>query len=154
MFAPFCLPKIQIFETYLDQAHTAQRIIFTKTRERNGLHGLLVWFVAKHKHVSKCIDLIHSSNGRLNPKKRPASARSLFAQANNEEKLLDDHIVLLNPAANTPLKIYNADIRMLGSEESLANLRCASRLTKRLLSLCLAQCWCWADRYATYGTWV
>jgi len=114
---------MQIF----DQAHTAQRIIFTETRKRNGLHGLLVWFVAKHKHVSKCIDLIYSSNGRLNPKKRPTSARSLFAQANNEEKLLDDHIVLLNPAANTPLKIYNADIRMLGSEESLGKL--ALRLT-------------------------
>ena len=83
---------------------------------------MLVWFIARHKHVSKCIELIDDSNARLNPKRQPASARTLFAQANTEEMLLDDHIVLLDPAANTPLKIYKTDIRMLGSEESLNSL--------------------------------
>jgi len=47
---------------------------------------------------------------------------SLFAQANSDEMLLDDDTILLNPVANTPLKIYTTDMEMLGSEESLGSL--------------------------------
>ena len=42
-----------IFETYLDQGRTALRILWTEVRECNGLRGILVWYVSKHKHVSK-----------------------------------------------------------------------------------------------------
>ena len=72
--------------------------------------------------------------------------------------LLDDHIVLLGPAANTPLKIYNADIRMLRSEESVGSLplhRLQSEekaiITMPGIVLVLSRS---VHMYATYGTWV
>ena len=75
MFMVTCRGRTQIFETYLDQAHTAQRIIFTEIRERTGLRGILVWFVSKHKHVSRYMELIDDSIARLSHTRQPVSAR-------------------------------------------------------------------------------
>jgi len=40
--------NFSIFETYLDQGRTALRILWTECLERNGLRGILVWYVSKH----------------------------------------------------------------------------------------------------------
>ena len=109
-----------IFETYLDQAHTAQRIVFTEIRERNGLAGILIWYVSKHKHVSRCMKQIDDTDARQN--RQPKSARSLFGHENSDVMLLDEDTVLLDPMANTPLKIHDTDVHMLGSKECLDSL--------------------------------
>ena len=114
--------NFSIFETYLDQGRTALRILWTECRERSGLRAILVWYVSKHKHVSKYMVQIDEAAMRLN--RQPSSARSLFQGDGGDDVmlLLDGDTVLLDPMANTPLKIHEADIRQLASKECLDSL--------------------------------
>jgi ankyrin repeat protein len=112
--------NFSIFETYLDQGRTALRILWTECRERDGLRGILVWYVSKHKHVSKYMVQIDEAAMRLN--RQPRSARSLFEGDEEDVMLLDSDTVLLDPMGSTPLKIHEADIRQLASKECLDSL--------------------------------
>jgi hypothetical protein len=112
--------NFSIFETYLDQGRTALRILWTEVRERNGLRGILVWYVSKHKHVSKYMAQIDEASMRLN--RQLSSARSLFEGDEADALLLDGDTVLLDPMGNTPLKIHEADVRQLASKELLDSL--------------------------------
>jgi len=62
--------NFSIFETYLDQGRTALRILCTECRERNGLRGIIVWYVPKHKHVSKYMAQIDEASIRLSANRR------------------------------------------------------------------------------------
>ena len=112
--------NFSIFETYLDQGRTALRILWTECRETDGLRGILVWYVSKHKHVSKYMVQIDEAAMRLN--RQPRSARSLFEGDEEDVMLLDSDTVLLDPMGSTPLKIHEADIRQLASKECLDSL--------------------------------
>ena len=111
-----------IFETYLDQGHSAQRILFTETRESIG-NGILIWYVSKHKHVSRYMKHIDEADARLD---RPLdSALSLFGVSSNTLEgvmLLNDDTVLLDPMANTPLKLHDAEVYMLTTKQNLEGL--------------------------------
>ena len=111
-----------IFETYLDQAHNALRILWTEIRERRGLRGILVWYVAKHKHVSRYMMQIDEAAMRLN--RQPTSARALLEgdSSSQDVMLLDRDTVLLDPMSSTPLKIVEADVSLLASKECLDTL--------------------------------
>ena len=109
-----------IFETYLDQGHSAQRILFTEVREPQG-NAILIWYVARHKHVSRYMEQIDKSCSRLN--KSPEFASLFFSGESEQEErenvmFLGDDTVLLDPGANTPLKLYDTDLRMLTSKEN------------------------------------
>ena len=111
-----------IFETYLDQAHNALRILWTEIREGQGLRGILVWYVAKHKHVSRYMMQIDEAAMRLN--RQPTSARALLQGDDScqDVMLLDRDTVLLDPMGSTPLKIVEADVSVLESKECLDSL--------------------------------
>ncbi len=56
---------VPIFEAYLDQARTALRILWTEVVER-GTSNIFVWYVSKHKDVSRRMLQIDESFKRLN----------------------------------------------------------------------------------------
>ena len=67
---------VPIFEAYLDQARTALRILWTEVVER-GASNIFVWFVSKHKDVSRRMLQIDESFKRLNRRRVDSDAPSL-----------------------------------------------------------------------------
>lgn len=116
-----------IYETYLDQA-SAQRILWTECREE-GKATILVWYVSKHKWVSRYIRQIDEAHARLN--RQPKSALSLFADSASESgdataMKLDPDTVLLDPMSNCPLKLHQMrhfEIQRLATREWQPPLR-------------------------------
>jgi hypothetical protein len=98
--------KTRIFETYLEQK-SGQRILWTYSGQ-----DLLIWYVAKHKDVSRLIGRIDDAESRSN-RKQLSSATTLpdFQQAENtsEGQEIDLGRILLDPLGDTPLKLYDLD---------------------------------------------
>jgi len=92
-----------IFETYLEQK-SGHRILWQEESNQS----ILIWYVAKHKHVSRLMRLIDDSDNRSTRQRVDASSipeldtgiedTQASAQANSR--------VMLNPRGNVPLKIY------------------------------------------------
>mmetsp|Transcript_14447 Transcript_14447/g.40206 ORF Transcript_14447/g.40206 Transcript_14447/m.40206 type:complete len:2450 (-) Transcript_14447:2893-10242(-) len=100
-----------IFETYLEQK-SGHRILWRN--EENGT--ILIWFVAKHKDVSRLMQLIDDSESRS------ARQRISFMDALPEIAISEmgqnydqNHRVVLNPLGNVPLKVY--ELESLNVEE-------------------------------------
>ena len=109
-----------IYEAYLEQK-VAHRIIFTECRSKEGVdstrketNSILVWYVSTHDRVSRYIKQIDECEGRMNRQFR-ASASELLddgseGNANVVDKgnamAIDNDTILLDPCANTPLKIH------------------------------------------------
>jgi hypothetical protein len=97
--------KNTIYETYLEQK-SGFRILWTEKQR-----SIFVWYVAKHKNVSRLMGLIDSATNR--------SERQRVSDFEIEEVKKDDKYqrpkVLLDPLGNVPLKVYDLDIN--GIEE-------------------------------------
>lgn len=112
-----------IYEAYLEQK-VAQRILFTECRtkddEGNVTTSILVWYVAKHDYVPRYMGQIDKAEARMNDQ-FTASASQLIDEnrgsdsddGDNEGKfegadamILGNDTILLDPLANTPLKIH------------------------------------------------
>jgi len=109
-----------IWECYLEQK-VAQRILFTECRTKNESDGsfkksILVWYVAKHDNVSRCMCKIDEAEGRMNRQAFVSSASHLVENGEggvNTEgttkdgaMILGNDTILLDPNGNTPLKIH------------------------------------------------
>ncbi len=115
--------KAPINETYLDQKRTAMRILWTEVQEGGvGTSSkILLWYVSPHKKVGHYIRQIDDSLERLN-RRTPAISdhhpgTGVAAQQDGEQVLvcheahkgrmmIERDQVLLDPLANSPLKIW------------------------------------------------
>lgn len=86
-----------IYEVYLEQK-SGFRILWTEKNE-----NVLVWYVAKHKSVSRLIKLIDESNKRTEKKR-------IYQEVDGLELVNDDaqdrKNVVLDPLGNVPMKRY------------------------------------------------
>ena len=92
-----------IFETYLEQK-SGHRILWTEEGE-----NIVVWYVAKHKQVSRLMQLIDDSKSRSARQQMP---QTLSDELQSEKSItLDDskEKVLLDIVGNVPLKVYDVD---------------------------------------------
>lgn len=94
--------KTRIFETYLEQK-SGQRILWTFSGE-----NLLVWYVAKHKDVSRLIGRIDDAESRSNRQLSSATTLLDFQHDDNSSggQAIDLGRILLDPMGDTPLKLY------------------------------------------------
>lgn len=94
-----------IFETYLEQK-SGYRILWTI----DGNNGLLVWYIAKHKDVSRLARLIDDAASRSQRQLVSIAdlpeLRSQVVGMNANAAEASSRRVLLDPAGNTPLKLY------------------------------------------------
>jgi len=100
----YCLSKQlkgssrRVVETKLD---AGQRIIWTQRGS-----DILVWFVCKHKHISRCVQLVEKAYDRaLEASGTTAASEEKEANGGNEESEAEP-MFLVNPTANVPLKIH------------------------------------------------
>lgn len=94
-----------IYEVYLEQK-SGFRILWTEKNEH-----VLVWYVAKHKSVSRLIKLIDESNKR-SEKKRIYQEVDGLELLNNDAQTQDKNDrknVILDPLGNVPMKRYLVD---------------------------------------------
>jgi hypothetical protein len=95
--------KSIIYETYLEQK-SGHRILWTE--EEDG--RIVIWYVAKHKQVSRLMQLIDDSKSRSARQHIP---ESLVAELQNEDLLPQRNEskreVMLDIFGNVPLKIYD-----------------------------------------------
>lgn len=92
--------KSTIFETYLEQK-SGFRILWT---QEGG--SIVVWFVAKHKEVSRLMTLIDDSKSRT---ARQQISQSLISDLQNEDlahQSTQKDEILLDVFGNIPLKLY------------------------------------------------
>lgn len=106
--------KVPIYETYLEQK-SGFRILWTEKDDY-----MLVWYVAKHKSVSRLMRLIDDSKNRserqrvsihdINEMKTATTAMDHNNEHNN---------IFLDPLGNVPLKVYDIstdEIEQIGRE--------------------------------------
>ena len=91
-----------IYETYLEQK-SGFRILWTEEGE-----NIVIWFVAKHKEVSRLMQLIDDSKSRT---ARQQLSESVISDLRNENLLPSQREakkeVLLDVFSNIPLKLYD-----------------------------------------------
>jgi superfamily I DNA/RNA helicase len=87
-----------IIETKLD---AGQRILWT---ERG--HNILVWYVAKHKSVPHCVNMITRSFDRLASTKGKLVIKANARPDDAQQEQAPEPEVLVEPSANVPLKIH------------------------------------------------
>jgi len=92
--------KSVIFETYLEQK-SGHRILWTNRGE--GERGILIWYIAKHKEVSRLVRLIDDA---LNRSRRQLTDAANLPELQDRTKADKRDKVLLDPHGNTPLKLY------------------------------------------------
>ena len=105
--------KVPIYETYLEQK-SGFRILWT---ERDDY--LLVWYVAKHKSVSRLMRLIDDSKSRSD---RQRMSIDEISELNDDfpADRDDEHEIFLDPLGNVPLKVYDIgteDIDKIAKED-------------------------------------
>ena len=92
--------KSAIYETYLEQK-SGFRILWTEENET-----IVIWFVAKHKSVSRLMQLIDDAKSRSARQQIPDH---LIEQSNQSPKA---HKILLD-VGNAPLKVYDINFHEL-----------------------------------------
>ena len=93
--------KTLIYETYLEQK-SGHRILWTEEADT-----LVIWYIAKHKQVSRLMQLIGDSKSRSARQQLPAD---LVTDLQNEGLLSPEEPrkeVLLDIFGNVPLKVYD-----------------------------------------------
>lgn len=91
--------KTKIYETYLEQK-AAQRILWTTKG-----NDLIVWYVAKHKSVSRYLALIDNAESRSD--RQLASATTVpDLQESHAAKAAGLDRILLDPLRDVPLKLF------------------------------------------------
>ena len=91
-----------IFETYLEQK-SGFRILWTEEGD-----SIVVWFVAKHKEVSRLMRLIDDSKNRTARQRMSHELISDFRNENLVRQSTQKDGVLLDVFGNVPLKLYEA----------------------------------------------
>ncbi|KAL9181777.1 hypothetical protein ACHAXT_012120 [Thalassiosira profunda] len=94
--------KSIIYETYLENRHGGYRILWT---EEGG--SIVVWFVAKHKSVSRYAELIDDAKNRTARQQLPQSFVSELESGGSEHQAPVKREILLDPIGNVPLKTYD-----------------------------------------------
>lgn len=101
--------KSIIYETYLEQK-SGHRILWTE--EKDG--KIVIWYVAKHKQVSRLMQLIDDSKSRSARQQIP---QALISELQNESytpsKNEPSREVLLDIFNNVPLKIYDVNFNTI-----------------------------------------
>ncbi|KAL7456712.1 hypothetical protein ACHAWC_009869, partial [Mediolabrus comicus] len=101
--------KSIIYETYLEQK-SGHRILWTE--EKGG--KIVIWYVAKHKQVSRLMQLIDDSKSRSARQQMP---QALMSELQNESytppKDEPRREVLLDIFNNVPLKIYDVNFNTI-----------------------------------------
>lgn len=93
-----------IYETYLEQK-SGHRILW----QYESADSILIWYVAKHKSVSRLMRLIDDSQSRSARQRISASALPELAESNECAGENQSRNILLNPRGNVPLKVYKID---------------------------------------------
>ena len=102
--------RMPIYETYLEQK-SGFRILWT---EKNDY--LLVWYVAKHKSVSRLMKLIDDSKNRSHrqrisvedlPEMKDLSIDAIVEKNDDYYDQQQQHEIVLDPLGNVPLKVYD-----------------------------------------------
>jgi len=96
--------SVTIFETYLEQK-SGFRILWTSGDNKD----ILVWFVAKHKNVSRLMLLIDDSMNRSARKTTSIAVLPEFQEEGHESTaaIAIKENIILDPLGNVPLKLYN-----------------------------------------------
>jgi hypothetical protein len=93
-----------IYETYLEQK-SGQRILWTESDDGS----LLIWYVAKHKSVSRLMGLIDDAENRSSRQLTSASTLPNIHDE-TEAKVVSEQVeaerIMLDPLGDTPLKLY------------------------------------------------
>jgi len=120
---PLVGPKNKtVYETYLENK-SGQRILWTEEEGGN----ILVWYVAKHKSVSRLAGLIDDSESRSTKQRTdltelPALAPGMLEEQNDKRESGDgikDRSIILDPLGNVPLKVYEIpayDLEQISNE--------------------------------------
>jgi len=113
--------KHTIYETYLEQK-SGFRILWTEKDDY-----LLVWYVAKHKNVSRLMKLIDDSKNRSERQRVSITEIKEFKNVGEEPNIEEKqgHEVFLDPLGNVPLKVYSIsteDIDDISEENWTPNL--------------------------------
>ena len=87
-----------IYETYLEQK-SGHRVLWTENKDQ-----VMVWYVAKHKAVSRLMALIDDSQNRSS--RQRMSLATAIPDMNLDKGEEDDDVVILDPLGNVPLKVY------------------------------------------------
>jgi hypothetical protein len=95
--------KTIIFETYLEQK-SGHRIIWTEGVDQS----LLIWYVAKHKDVSRFAGLIDDAQSRSSRQLTLASALPEIREGGErtDSVVEGEDTVVLDPLGDTPLKLF------------------------------------------------
>jgi hypothetical protein len=105
-----------IYETYLEQK-SGHRILWTESSDGS----LLVWYVAKHKDVSRLMDLIDDAESRSSRQLTLASELPEMGGSDDGrecETATGEHI-LLDPG-NTPLKLTQSIVKIFADLDDTA----------------------------------
>jgi hypothetical protein len=95
--------KVPIYETYLEQK-SGFRILWTEKDDY-----LLVWYVAKHKAVSRLMRLVDDSKNRSDRHRVSIEDIEEMKDAEATEGDDDEHEIFLDPLGNVPLKVYDVN---------------------------------------------
>ena len=99
--------KTLIYETYLEQK-SGHRILWTE----NEGGSLLIWYVAKHKAVSRLMTLIDDAESRSSRQLTAASSLSEISSGIDSTLTGDDIYedrIMLDPLGDTPLKLFEVN---------------------------------------------
>jgi len=100
--------KTLIYETYLEQK-SGYRILWTES-EADG--SLLIWYVAKHKSVSRLMGLIDDAENRSSRQLTSASILSELEDVDAQITEVEHPAaakIMLDPLGDTPLKLYEVN---------------------------------------------
>ena len=93
-----------IYEVYLEQK-SGHRILWTEGKDQS----LLIWYVAKHKDVSRLIGLIDDAESRSSRQLTSTTVLSGIREGTGEsgdEERAEEERLMLDPLGDTPLKLY------------------------------------------------
>ena len=98
--------NMRIFETYVNNTGAGERILWTEL----GDNSICVWYVPRHKNVSRMMKMIDEADERS--ERRLTSAAVLLSGKTEmcvdaHTKTIGDDRVFLDPFSDTPLKVYD-----------------------------------------------
>ncbi len=99
--------KTHIFETYLEQK-SGHRILWTEERG-----SIIIWYIAKHKQVSRLMQLIDDSKSRSARQQMPATLVGELQHEGLLERNAPKKEVLIDIFGNVPLKIYDVNFNTI-----------------------------------------